>query len=98
MEFRNDCFFLDEDEVRLLSLATMSDVEVSYPAVNFFAGLNEIQTEAESYIQKIALQNTSEKRQSLQTDILKQLIATCEMFKGRAYVLAQEAGLSIRLH
>lgn len=98
MKYRDGSLILDEDEVKLLSLVTMSDVEVSYPAVKFITGLNEIQTEAEDHIQKIALQQSPERRRSLQTDMLKQLISTCEMFKERGYASAQEAGCSIQLH
>lgn len=98
MKYRDGSLILDEDEVKLLSLATMSDVETSYPAAKFIAGLNEIQTEAEERIQKIALKQTPERRRSLQIDILKQLISTCEMFKDRGYASAQEVGCSIQLH
>lgn len=98
MQYRDGSLLLDEDEVKLLSLTFMSDVETSYPASEFIAGLNEIQVEAEQHIQTIAIQSTAERRRSLQTDILKQLISTCEKFKDRGYASAQEAGCSIQLH
>ncbi|GAB5604856.1 hypothetical protein [Sideroxyarcus sp. TK5] len=98
MKYQDDHLFLDKDEVKLLSLVTMNNVEASYPAVKFIQGLNEIQAEAEAHIQQVALQQTAESRRSLQIDILKQLIGTCEKFKGRAYASAQNAGCSIQLH
>ncbi|NOT19911.1 MAG: hypothetical protein HOP24_06530 [Sideroxydans sp.] len=98
MKYRDGSLFLGEDEVRLLSLVTMSNVETTYPAAKYITGLNEIQTEAEEHIQNIVLQKKPERRRSLQTDMLKQLISTCEMFKGRGYASAQEAGCSIQLH
>lgn len=98
MKYRDGNLLLDEEEVQLLSLVTMSDVEASYPAVKFIAGLNEIQTGAEEHIQQIALQQTPESRRLLQIDILKQLISTCEKFKDRGHASAQEAGCSIQLH
>lgn len=98
MKYRDGSLLLDDEEVKLLSLTFMTDVETSYPASEFIAGLNEVQTEAEQHIRKIALQKTPESRRSLQTDILKQLISTCEKFKDRGYASAQEAGCSIQIH
>lgn len=98
MQYRDGSLLLDEDEVKLLSLTFMSDVEASYSASEFIAGLNEIQVEAEQHIQTIAIQSTPERRRSLQTDLLRQLISTCEKFKDRGYASAQEAGCSIQLH
>ncbi|MDD4913108.1 MAG: hypothetical protein PHP57_12500 [Sideroxydans sp.] len=52
INYQDGRFILDEDEVKLLSLVTMSDVEVSYPAAKFIAGLNEIETEGEGTFRK----------------------------------------------
>ena len=98
MKYRDGSFLLDDEEVKFLSLTFMTDVETSYPASEFIAGLNEVQAEAEDHIQKIALQETPQRRRSIQTDILKQLINTCEMFKDRGYASAQETGCSIQIH
>ena len=98
MKYQDGNLFLDKEEMKLLSLVTMNDVEASYPAVKFIQGLNEIQAEAEAHIQQVSLQQTAESRRSLQIDILKQLVSTCEKFKERGYASAREAGCSIRLH
>jgi len=76
----------------------MSDVEATYPASEFIHGLNEVQAGAKVHIQEIARQQTPERRRSLQIDILKQLISTCEDFKNRGYAAAQATGCSIQLH
>lgn len=98
MKYQDGSLFLDEDEVQLLSLTFMSDVEASYPAPEFIHGLNEVQAGAEEHIQEIAHQETPERRRSLQIDILKQLISTCEAFKDRGYAAAHATGCSIHLH
>lgn len=98
MQFRDGNIILDVEEVQLLAFAFMRDVDKTYPASEFITGLNEIQVEAEEHIQKIALQETPQRRRALQTEILKQLISTCEMFKAKGYASAQEAGCSIQLH
>ncbi|MBA3022668.1 MAG: hypothetical protein KKG03_03660 [Gammaproteobacteria bacterium] len=98
MKYRDGFLLLDKEEVRLLSLTLMTDVEATYAASEFISGLHEVQAEAEKHIQEISLQETPERRRSLQVDILKQLISTCEKFKGRGYTAAQNAGCSIQLH
>jgi len=98
MQYRDGNIILDVEEVQLLAFAFMSNVENTYSASEFITGLNEVQAEAEEHIQKIALQTTPERRRSIQTEILKQLISTCEMFKAKGYASAQEAGCSIQLH
>lgn len=98
MQFRDGNIILDVEEVQLLAFAFMSDVENTYPASEFISGLNEVQAEAEEHIQNIALQETPQRRRALQTEILKQLISTCEMFKAKGYATAQEAGFSLQLH
>lgn len=97
MKYENGDLILSEEERALLALVTMNKIDAQYPASYFIGSMGEIKAEADEAIRHIQSKQDPDDRDTSRIEIIRHLLAVCDLMIEQGFDAAQAANSIIKM-